>query len=111
MKISLKELRKLINEELVAINARSGERMPILGSNVAKIARPEILGKAMQIVFDFENDEDFFKLLSKLESEDKTKQKSSLEIPGVPHGWGKTPNIPKRLPLPPAETKAPGRRR
>jgi len=107
MKISINQLRQLIKEELVAVNARSGAVYPIMGKNVPKT----IMDKAHQIIFDFEQDDEFFKLLSQLEPSDKkaaqeptvaSKQKTSL-IPDLP-------KIPARLPVPPPPEPK-GRRR
>lgn len=107
MKITLKEIRQLIKEELMAVNARSGATFPIMGTNVPK----PIMDKAKQIIFDFDKDDEFFELLSQLEPSDKKaaqepaaapKQKTSL-IPALP-------KIPARLPVPPPPEPK-GRRR
>jgi hypothetical protein len=107
MKMTLKDIRRLIKEELMAVNARSGATFPIMGTNVPK----PIMDKAKQIIFDFDKDDEFYKLLSQLEPSEKKatqepvaepKQKTSM-IPALP-------KIPARLPVPPPPEPK-GRRR
>lgn len=123
MKITLKEIRRLIKEELMAVNARSGATFPIMGTavpkpamdkakqitidfkNVGKLKLDNTLGSTLkdadnaQITFDFDDDDEFQRMLSELEPPE---QKASA-IPALP-------KIPARLPVPPPPQPK-GRRR
>jgi len=101
MKITLKELRRIIKEELMVVNAKTGSRFPVLDS---KKISSKILDDVKELVFDVSEDE-FWKLQDELGKKEKP-----VEIPGVHSGWGKTPSIPKRLPIPPRPSKDPRHR-
>ena len=109
MKITLKELRKIINEELMIVNAKTGDRFPVMDT---KKISPKTLDRAKEIIFDFSN-VDFLDLEDELTSvaAEEMEKKPAVEVPGVPTGWRQTPKVPTKLPVPPKSPEAPRRRR
>lgn len=133
MKITLKEIRRLIKEELMAVNARSGKVIPIMGTavpkpamdkakqitfdfkDVGKLKLDNTLGDTLtkadiaQIIFDFDKDDEFERMLSELEpSAQPTEQEPAAAPRQRASAIPDLPRIPTRLPVqaPPA-----GRRR